>query len=136
MNERSKPDSEILCHLRRRGADLERSIIDYCLRKKGASKDYPFGPEPLVIKVAGKMFALISDKGDSFDISLKCDPVIAENLREQYEAIRPGYHMNKNHWNTITIDGSLPMSEIFDMIDHSYDLVVKNLPRSLRESIL
>lgn len=116
---------------------MKKNIIEYCLKKKGATKDNPFGPDPLVIKIAGKMFALIfEDKGDNFLLNLKCDPVIAENLREQHETVRPGYHMNKKHWNTITIDGSLPEPDVFVMIDHSYDLVAKNLPKSLRESIL
>jgi predicted DNA-binding protein (MmcQ/YjbR family) len=115
---------------------LKKTIIEYCLKKKGATEDYPFGPAPLVIKIAGKMFALIfEDKGDCFRLNLKCDPVIAENLREQHDAVRPGYHMNKKNWNTITIDGSMPEADIFEMIDHSYDLVVKNLPKGLRESI-
>ncbi|MNZ92235.1 hypothetical protein D3C78_1112530 [compost metagenome] len=122
----------------RRGCvDLKSNIIEYCLKKKGATKDYPFGPEPLVIKVAGKMFALIfEEKSGHIRLNLKCDPLIAENLREQHEAVRPGYHMNKKHWNTITIDGSLSDSEIFSMIDHSYEVVVKKLPKTLRESIL
>ncbi|AJS58915.1 MmcQ/YjbR family DNA-binding protein [Paenibacillus sp. IHBB 10380] len=115
---------------------MKNSIIEYCLKKKGATKNYPFGPDPLVIKIAGKMFALIfENKGDYSYLNLKCDPVIAENLREQHENIRPGYHMNKKHWNTITMDGSLPESDVFVLIDHSYDMVVKNLPKSLRESI-
>ncbi|XEC95988.1 MmcQ/YjbR family DNA-binding protein [Paenibacillus tarimensis] len=114
---------------------MKNNIIEYCLKKNGATKDYPFGPDPLVIKIAGRMFALIFDKGDYFHLNLKCDPVIAENLREQHETVRPGYHMNKKHWNTITINGSLPESDVFAMIDHSYDMVVKNLPKSLQESI-
>ncbi|GIP26576.1 hypothetical protein J23TS9_17060 [Paenibacillus sp. J23TS9] len=115
---------------------MNNNIIEYCLLKKGATKDYPFGPDPLVIKIAGKMFALIfQDKTDQWLLNLKCDPVIAENLREQHEAVRPGYHMNKKHWNTIIIDGSLPESDVFIMIDHSYDSVVKTLPKSLRESL-
>ncbi|NOV03704.1 MmcQ/YjbR family DNA-binding protein [Paenibacillus planticolens] len=115
---------------------MNNNIIAYCLNKKGATKDYPFGPNPLVIKIAGKMFALIfeSEGNDSY-INLKCDPVIAENLREQHESVRPGYHMNKEHWNSITMDGSLPESDVFQMIDHSYDQVVKKLPKRLRESI-
>ncbi|MFC3749068.1 MmcQ/YjbR family DNA-binding protein [Paenibacillus sp. GCM10012306] len=113
----------------------ENNIVQYCSKKKGATQEYPFGPEPLVMKVADKMFALFSDKGDYFEISLKCDPVIAENLREQHENVRPGYHMNKKHWNTVTIDGSMLESDIFDMIDHSYDLVFKKLPKSVREEL-
>jgi predicted DNA-binding protein (MmcQ/YjbR family) len=117
--------------------DLKNNIIEYCLKKKGATQEHPFGPTPLVIKVADKMFALIFEEtGKLVRLNLKCDPVIAENLREQHESVRPGFHMNKKHWNTIMIDGSLPESDVFDMIDHSYDMVVKKLPKSLRESML
>ncbi|MEC0125084.1 MmcQ/YjbR family DNA-binding protein [Paenibacillus pabuli] len=113
------------------------NIIEYCLKKKGAIKDYPFGSNPVVFKIAGKMFALIfEDKENDPYINLKCDPVIAENLREQHEAIRPGYHMNKEHWNTIVIDGSLPEADIFDMIDHSYERVINKLPKTVQKSIL
>ena len=105
--------------------------IDYCLSKKGAVKDYPFGPKPLVMKVAGKMFALLSDG----DISLKCNPVIAENLREQHSSVKPGYHLNKKHWNTVHLDGSVPNEELESMIDHSYELVVASLTKSVRQSL-
>ncbi|MBD2872000.1 MmcQ/YjbR family DNA-binding protein [Paenibacillus arenilitoris] len=115
---------------------MKNTIIEYCLQKKGAVKDYPFGPDPLVIKIENKMFALIfEDMGKHTLLNLKCDPVIADNLREQHGAVRPAYHMNKKHWNTVAIDGSLPESDVFAMIDHSYDLVVKNLPKSVRESL-
>lgn len=115
---------------------LKNTIIEYCMQKKGATQEHPFGPAPLVIKVADKMFALIFEEaGMAVRLNLKCDPVIAENLREQHESVRPGYHMNKKHWNSIMIDGSLPEWDLFDMIDHSYDMVVKKLPKSLRESI-
>jgi predicted DNA-binding protein (MmcQ/YjbR family) len=116
--------------------DLKNNIIEYCLKKKGATQEHPFGPTPLVIKVADKMFALIFEEtGKAVRLNLKCDPIIAENLREQHESVRPGFHMNKKHWNSIMIDGSLPESDVFDMIDHSYDMVVKKLSKSLRESI-
>ncbi|MFC4100824.1 MmcQ/YjbR family DNA-binding protein [Paenibacillus xanthanilyticus] len=108
-----------------------QAIIDYCKRKKAAVEDYPFGPEPLVMKVGGKMFALISDSS----IALKCDPAIAENLREQHEAVKPGYHLNKKHWNTVLVDGSLDDDEIFAMIDHSYALVVSKLTKAERERV-
>ncbi|OMF38432.1 MmcQ-like protein [Paenibacillus sp. FSL H8-0548] len=115
---------------------MKNNIIKYCLMKKGAAREYPFGPDSMVLKIEGKMFALIFEgKEEYLQINLKCDPMIAENLREQHEAVRPGYHMNKKHWNTITIDGSMPEMDVFEMIDHSYDLVVGNLPKSLRESI-
>ncbi|MEK4358216.1 MmcQ/YjbR family DNA-binding protein [Paenibacillus sp. FSL M7-1455] len=114
---------------------MKDRIVDYCLKKKGAIQTYPFGPDPLVIKVAGKMFALVFDHGDHVIVNLKCDPIIAENLREQHEAVQPGYHMNKTHWNSVHLDGSLSETDIFDMIDHSYDLVVQKLPKSVRERV-
>ncbi|WP_371916083.1 MmcQ/YjbR family DNA-binding protein [Paenibacillus sp. P32E] len=116
---------------------MKTNIIEYCLQKKGATQEYPFGPEPLVIKIQDKMFALIFENIEKHTIiNLKCDPVIADNLREQYENVRPGYHMNKKHWNSITLDGSVPEPDLFAMIDHSYLLVVKTLPKSLQNSIL
>lgn len=117
--------------------ELKNNIIEYCLKKKGATQEHPFGPTPLVIKVADKMFALIFEEtGKVVRLNLKCDPIIAENLREQHDCVRPGFHMNKKHWNSIMIDGSLSALDVFDMIDHSYDMVVKKLPKSLREAIL
>ncbi|WP_054955350.1 MmcQ/YjbR family DNA-binding protein [Paenibacillus dakarensis] len=112
-------------------------LKSYCLSKEGALEDYPFGPEPLVIKVGGKMFALISkpDERQIAHISLKCDPVIAANLREQHAAVQPGYHLNKKHWNTVIADGSLTVSDLRDMIDHSYDLVFSSLTKAQRSSI-
>lgn len=107
-------------------------LVAYCESKKGAFKDYPFGPEPLVMKAGGKMFALINDQS----ISLKCDPRIAENLREQHSAIVPGYHLNKKHWNTIYRDGSLPAEELHSMIDHSYDLILASLTKAARQQLL
>lgn len=116
---------------------MKKSIISYGMKKQGATKEYPFGPEAVVLKVGGKMFALIFEgTEDDFRMNLKCDPVIAENLREQLDAVTPGFHMNKKHWNTVRVDGSLPLSDILDMINHSYDLVVDKLPRNVRESIL
>ena len=75
-----------------------KNIIEYCLSKQGSLEDYPFGPEPTVIKVSSKMFALISVKDKHVNISLKCDPMLAQSLRQQYESIKPGYHLNKEHW--------------------------------------
>ncbi|WP_342566236.1 MmcQ/YjbR family DNA-binding protein [Paenibacillus sp. FSL R7-0345] len=113
---------------------MKNKIMDYCLKKRGAVKEYPFGPEPEVFKVGGKMFAFIYEGAEeACRINLKCDPVIAGNLREQLEAVKPGYHMNKKHWNTVIVDGSLSLTEIYDMIDHSYNLVVGKLPRSQRD---
>lgn len=118
--------------MERRKRHMIDHLIEYCLSKPGAKEDHPFGPDPLVAKVGGKMFALVS--GTS--ISLKCDPVIAENLREQYEAVTPGYHLNKKHWNSIRVDGSIPENELEDMIDHSYELVVKGLPKAARVGLV
>ena len=101
----------------------------YCLNKKGAYEDFPFGPEPTVIKVASKIFALINDKFGKFSLSLKCDPFVAQSFREQYSAVTSGYHLNKEHWNTIVLNESVPESEICWMIDHSYDLILKSLKK-------
>lgn len=108
-----------------------KMLTDYCLSKPGAEQTYPFGPQPMVMKVGGKMFALINPD----HISLKCDPVIAENLREQHAAVTPGYHLNKKHWNTVHVDGSLPPEELTDMIDHSYELVLRSLPKTVRNQL-
>lgn len=110
-------------------------VLKYCLSKKGAYEDFPFGPEPATIKVGSKMFALISNRSDKIFISLKCDPFVAQSLREQYPSITPGDHLNKQHWNTIAIDGTIPEHEIIWMIDHSYDLVYKSLTKADKESI-
>ncbi|MBU5671698.1 MmcQ/YjbR family DNA-binding protein [Paenibacillus brevis] len=116
---------------------MHSQLTGYGLSKKGAVEDYPFGPETVVLKVGGKMFALLSRtvEGET-RISLKCDPVIAANLREQHPCVQPGYHLNKTHWNTVAVDGSLPMSDLQDMIDHSYELVLNSLTRAAREAIL
>ena len=98
------------------------NLRDYCISKKGASESFPFGDDTLVFKVNGKIFALVNLDGD-LSINLKCDPALAIELRERYSSVTPGYHMNKKHWNTVIIDGSIPDKEIFSWIDHSYDLV-------------
>ncbi len=105
------------------------------LAQPGTTEDFPFGPDPLVLKVGGKMFALVALNQNPLRISLKCDPTHAELLRDQYSAIQPGYHLNKRHWNTIILDGSIPHSEILALIDESYRLVVKGLPKSVRENL-
>jgi predicted DNA-binding protein (MmcQ/YjbR family) len=108
---------------------------EYCLAKLGTKETTPFGEDHLVFKVGGKMFALASLDGPPATANLKCDPDLALDLRDRYEQVRPGYHMNKKHWNTIEIDG-FPDHELRGMIDHSYELVVKSLPKKLRERIL
>src|SRR5437588_7504290 len=105
---------------------------EYCLSKPRASEGTPFGPDVLVFKVGGKMFALAALDEMPTTVNLKCDPDWALDLRDRYEQVRPGYHMNKKHWNTVEIDGSIPDAELRKMIDHSYDLVVQSLPRANR----
>ena len=110
-----------------------RSFLAYCLSKPGAFEDYPFGPDPIVVKVASKLFALLSRQNGVDILSLKCNPEYAQLLRNQYVgSIIPGYHLNKRHWNTIRLDGSVPEAEIHRLIDHSYDLVYRSLPKRLR----
>ena len=106
--------------------------IDHFLSKTGAEECTPFGPDVLVYKVAGKMFALAVPADFPARINLKCDPERALALRDEYEAITPGYHMNKRHWNTLVLDGSLPSKLVRDLIDHSYELVVASLPKLWR----
>lgn len=109
-------------------------IRDYCLSKKGTEETFPFDQTTLVFKVFGKMYALI-DVDEARSINLKCDPERAEELREQYEGIIPGYHMSKKHWNTVLLDGSINRSLIMELIDHSYDLVYASLPKKLRNEL-
>lgn len=89
----------------------------------GARLDYPFGPSTAVYKVGDKMFALVTEGKEPVQISLKCDPLLAKTLRERYETVLPGYHLNKKHWNTVLITGQLSNDEIKDLIRHSYELV-------------
>ena len=100
------------------------ALRNYCLDKPGAMECFPFDEETLVFKVDEKIFALTSLDGE-LSINLKCDPASAIELREKYSAVTPGYHMNKKHWNTVNIDGTIPDNEIFSWIDHSYSLVKK-----------
>jgi predicted DNA-binding protein (MmcQ/YjbR family) len=95
-------------------------------------EDYPFGDGVAVFKVGGRMFALVSLEGSPGTVNLKCDPDLAVALRAQYSAVRPGYHQNKRHWNTVDLDGSVEDDELREMIDHSYELVVNRLPRAER----
>ena len=107
----------------------------HCLSFSGAEETFPFGPETSVFKVAGKMFALSRLDAESLRVSLKCEPQLAEALRAAHAAVIPGYHLNKRHWNTVIIDGSLSDEVIRDMIEDSYDLVVSKLPRARRRSL-
>jgi predicted DNA-binding protein (MmcQ/YjbR family) len=107
-------------------------IRAYCLLKKAVTEGFPFDDETLVFKVGGKIFALLAIENGR--INLKCDPEKAIELREQYEAMLPGYHMNKHHWNTL-IANELPSKLIAELIDHSYGLVLKSLPRKIQQEI-
>ena len=98
----------------------------------GATEDFPFGEETSVFKVGGRIFAISGLSGRPLQVSLKCEPELATELRATYAAIAPGYHLNKRHWNTITIDGSLPDQLVRDLVQDSYDLVVDALPSRLR----
>jgi predicted DNA-binding protein (MmcQ/YjbR family) len=101
--------------------DIE-SLRDYCLKKKDSNESFPFGEDTLVFKVKGKIFALVNLDSD-LSINLKCDPALAIELRERYASVTSGYHMNKKHWNTINLDGSVPDKEVFSWIDHSFELI-------------
>jgi predicted DNA-binding protein (MmcQ/YjbR family) len=107
----------------------------WCLQQTGAFEDFPFGPEHSVFKVRGKMFALSALAREPLEVSVKCEPELAVELRNSYPAIRPGYHLNKRHWNTITLDGSLPDRLVRDLIEDSYDLVVSALPKRVQSEL-
>jgi predicted DNA-binding protein (MmcQ/YjbR family) len=114
------------------GAMTRDDVLDVCTGLAGAVEDYPFGDEVAVFKVGGRMFALVMLEGSPGTVNLKCDPDLALELRARYEAVRPGYHQNKRHWNTVELDGSVEDDELRAMIDHSYELVVARLPRAVR----
>jgi predicted DNA-binding protein (MmcQ/YjbR family) len=110
-------------------------LRDHCLSFTGAEETFPFGPRTSVFKVAGKMFALSQLGADSLRVSLKCETGLAEALRGAHAAVIPGYHLNKRHWNTVIIDGSMPDEVIRDMVQDSYDLVVSKLRRARRGAL-
>ena len=112
--------------------DLESFRI-YCLKKRAVTEELPFGPDTLVFKVCGKMFALTGLENPSLSVNLKCDPDYALELREQYNGIEPGYHMHKQYWNTVDCEDDVPESLILELIDHSYDLVVAKFTRKEKE---
>jgi len=111
-------------------------VLDLCASLPGAVEDYPFGDDVAVFKVAGRMFALVLLAGEPGSVNLKCDPEWALELRATHAAVRPGYHQNKRHWNTVELDGTVEDGELREMIDHSYELVVSGLPRSQRARLL
>lgn len=106
------------------------------MAKPGVTESFPFDTVTLVFKVGNKLFALMDTESRPTTINLKCDPERAVQLRETYGAVMPGYHMNKVHWNTITLDGSVRWSEVQDWIDHSYELVRRGLPKAVREGLI
>jgi predicted DNA-binding protein (MmcQ/YjbR family) len=114
--------------------DLE-SFREYCLNKPHVTEGTPFGEDVLVFKVAGKIFALAPLDELPARANLKCDPDLALEFRDRYEQVQPGYHMNKKHWNTVEIDSGIPEGELRRMIDHSYELVVKSLPKAARAKL-
>ncbi len=97
--------------------------------------DHPFGPDVNVYKVAGKVFAIMQPAGDPPRVTLKCEPALALELRAQFPAVTPGYHTDKRHWNTVVLDGSVPDDEVLEMVEHSFDRVVRGLPKAVRERL-
>lgn len=110
-------------------------ILALCAGLPGAVQEYPFGDGVLVFKVGGKMFALVPLDGAPAVVNLKCDPSVALELRARHPAVRPGYHQDKRHWNTVSLDGTIDDDELRWMVDHSYELVVARLPRAVRDSL-
>jgi predicted DNA-binding protein (MmcQ/YjbR family) len=113
-----------------------RALRKLCLGFTGAYEDFPFGPETSVFKVEGKLFALSALEAPELRVSLKCEPELAEQHRASYpSAVIPGYHLNKRHWNTVTLDGTVPDAMVRDMVEDSYDLIVAAMPRAVRERL-
>lgn len=114
--------------------DLE-TIRKYCLEKKSVTESFPFGETTLVFKVRGKIFLLIGLDNFPLQFNVKCDPEKAEELREEYSSVIPAFHMNKKHWNTVILNGQIPLKQIREMIDDSYQLVVRSLPLTERKKL-
>ena len=117
------------------GSQWRDMVMAACGAKPGAVEDYPFGDEVAVFKVAGRMFALVPQGPGQGSVSLKCDPGFAIDLRARYAGITPGYHLNKEHWNTVALDGSVPGEEVLELVEHSYDLVVARLTEAQRNQL-
>jgi predicted DNA-binding protein (MmcQ/YjbR family) len=110
------------------------TLRDYCLKQNGAEETMPFGDDTVVFKVGGKIFLLMGlTEANRFNV--KCDPDLAIELRERYNEVQPGFHMNKTHWNTVFMDGNLTEKQLLEMIDHSYQLIVKSLPKKVQEAL-
>jgi len=112
------------------------TLREYCLSKKAVTEDFPFGEDTLVFRVLNKIFLLVSLSSNPLQFNAKCDPDKAIELRDQYDVVQPGYHMNKKHWNTIIMNGSLSNAQLKEMIDDSYNLIVQSLPKKERENLL
>ena len=110
-------------------------IREACLSKGYATEGMPFGPDALVYKVGTKMFALLSEDGEVPWFSLKCDPYLAQDYRDRYSSVIPGYHFNKRHWNTVICNGTVPDDEVIKMLDHSYELVYKSLSKNEKDNL-
>ena len=110
-------------------------LIDYCKNKSGVTVEFPFDNYCMSFKLISKFFAFINIKNDKNAISLKCEPWLAIAFREQYEGVKPGYHLNKKHWNTIDVDMDIPKEKVIEMIDMSYDLIYKSLKKQEREAL-
>ncbi len=108
---------------------------EYCLSKKGVSEDFPFDETSLCFRVMGKIFAITDTEDLPLFFNLKCDPERAADLRERHPGIKPGWHMNKKHWNSVVPDEDVPEDLIYELIDHSYDLIAKSLKKSDREKL-
>ena len=111
------------------------TLQQYCLSKKAVTESFPFGPDTLVYKVGGKLFLLVSLDEIPLQFNVKCDPDEAVQLRDTYPSVIPGYHMNKKHWNTIIVDGSVSDKQLQQWIDASYNLVLESLPKKLKQEI-
>ena len=134
--ERSGSPAEALPARVRSTAVTAAQLRKLCLAFPGASEDFPFGPETSVFKVEKKLFAISGLRSSPLKVSLKCEPELAEELRASYpDAVAPGYHLNKRHWNTVLCDGSLPDEMVRDMVEDSYDLIVAAMPRVVREGL-
>jgi predicted DNA-binding protein (MmcQ/YjbR family) len=111
------------------------ALRQWCLARPGAKEEFPFGEQPSVFKVSGRIFALSALESRPLRVSLKCEPELGEGLRATYPAIQPGYHLNKRHWVTITLDGSVPDETLLELLEDSYDLVVAGLPARQRARV-
>lgn len=123
------------CEIWHRLRVTAEELRDRCLEFAGAEETFPFNAETSVFKVEGKMFALSALGSESLRVSLKCEPALAKDLRAEHEAVIPGYHLNKQHWNTVILDGSLADQVVGEMIEDSYDLVVSKLPKSRQRAL-